>query len=218
MIIKITPGTQNEWANWGENPVIAIDLGMSERKRTTGFAYSPDSLFVLKATSFNATIGECTTRVCDLIREKKEHSKVALIIEAPLSFAFDGSGNPTARRPIEVTDQERPWHHQPACGLGLIAVLFLRRILDELQPIKRDVTLHVFEGFISGEITEVGPPAKHRSHLRDAHNLVTAFQDKGHVLVSVTGATGSLLPLVRDSIDNRIPAIIQVSQGNYKFI
>ena len=218
MSINILPGTQDQRSQWGEEPVIAIDLGMSELKKTTGFAYVPEDLFSIKSTSLGATIGDCVARICEVIARPEAPFKIALIIEAPLSFAFDNSGNPTARRPIEVTDQVRPWHHQPACGLGLLAVLILRRILAEAQPEGRNLTLHVFEGFISGEISEVGPPARHRSHRRDAHNLVTAFQNKEQVLVTNSSATGSLLPLVDATMNNTIPAIIQVTQAHYRFI
>jgi ribonuclease HI len=151
-------------------PVIAIDLGFSEKAATCGVAWRSDAAKTeIRATTF----AECVSLVAELIR-RGPAGEVALILEAPLSGCFNAEGNPIARdfdakrgdgRSLE---SGRGWYYGAGASVTLAAVFFLRRLRDALAATDADVTVSLFEGFVTfkQQATE---------HTDDARRLLEHF-------------------------------------------
>ena len=152
-------------------PLVAVDLGFSGRSRTTGVAWSLPSRSDAKKHWF----GEAAAVVAAQFRSLGE---AALVLEAPLSAAFDKSGNPRPRGGFEREPQRRWWSVGPGAATALSALFFLRLLESELRAV--NVTVHLVEGFVSGDA--FGDHAKVAAALRDG------FQGKCKCLWhSVTG-------------------------------
>ena len=100
-----------------------------------------------KNKAYSFTFGRACQRVQDAAVNGR--GVLHLVLEAPLSRAFNKDGNPIARRvdiqTIDGAPHERPWYRQAA----LPALTAAARLLSELEgrPPKRDIAL--FEGFVS---------------------------------------------------------------------
>ena len=131
--------------------------------------------------------------------------ETVLILESPLSYRLDATGGPVDRKPLE-DDPHRPWHYQPAIGLALTAILFLRELIKRAgsTPSK----LIVFEGFVSGTFNG-------RTHVRDAKNLLTHFE-RGHVLTPPGQETHSFLRLVSGEIRDTPAAVLKIVEKDYE--
>lgn len=204
--MKIIPGTNKKVPTLCKKLVIAVDLGMSDGGRTTGI-WSTRGLPMSRAC---VTFGEAVKCIKKLLNG--DHNEATLILEAPLSGTFTKSGDPTARSNLE-TNPARPWHHQPAAGLGLLAILFLQRVMEACEA--REASLHLYEGFVTGDFRGHG---KNRTHRRDAYNLAKAFSRPDHEIKTPPNGAKSLLPLAAPHISRKPPAVIQVSAANYQTI
>jgi len=136
--------TEREARHFNRLPVIAVDLGFSGRNRTTGVAWSPSSSSHSEATKHQ--FGEAVTEVANLIRPLRE---VVLVLEAPLSSAFNGRGNPRPRGQFEREPHCRWWSVGSGAATALSALFFLRQLHCKLES--SSVTIHLVEGFVSGD-------------------------------------------------------------------
>jgi hypothetical protein len=123
-------------------PLVAIDLGFSGKKRTTGVAWALPS----ESNAKNHQFGEAVNAVAEKCRSLVE---VTLILEAPLSAAFDDFGNPRPRGDFERKPQSRWWSAGSGAATALSALFFLRQLRSEFKT--SNVTIHLVEGFVSGE-------------------------------------------------------------------
>lgn len=123
-------------------PIVAVDLGFSGRSRTTGVAWALPSGPGAEKHQF----GEAVTTVA---RKCGPVGEVALILEAPLSAAFNSHGNPRPRGSFEREPQSRWWSVGPGAATALSALFFLRQLESQLKTAR--VTIHLVEGFVSGE-------------------------------------------------------------------
>ena len=124
-----------------KRPLVAVDLGFSGNERTTGVAWALPSQSDAKKHQF----GEAVTAVVEKCRSLVE---VTLILEAPLSAAFDDLGNPRPRGDFERKPQSRWWSAGSGAATALSALFFLRQLYFELKT--ASVTIHLVEGFVSG--------------------------------------------------------------------
>lgn len=124
-----------------KRPLVAVDLGFSGKKRTTGMAWALPSESDAKKHQF----GETVKAVAEKSRLLAE---ITLILEAPLSAAFDDLGNPRPRGDFEREPRARWWSVGPGAATALSALFFLRQLHCELET--ANVTIHLVEGFVSG--------------------------------------------------------------------
>src|SRR5579862_5910591 len=106
---------------WGSGNWVFLDIGFS-KGRTCGIAFGDEE--PVKA-SFAEAVRELLRRIPGLWPE------VNLVIEAPLSAAFDSLGNPTGRSIERESDgRTRYWYIGAGCVV-MTAAMYLLRSLDE---------------------------------------------------------------------------------------
>lgn len=89
-------------------------------------------------------------------------SPLNLLIEAPLSVAFNAAGNPTGRSIERRNRQIRYWYLGLGCGV-LVAATYLLRAIYDTRP---DREIRLFEGLASFK-----PRGIRSSHSDDVCNL-----------------------------------------------
>lgn len=115
---------------------VFVDLGFSEKARSCG-------LLIGNEQPIEVTFSELRTRLLKIIAVADK--PLNLLIEAPLSIAFNEHGNPT-RRAIEKREgQTRYWYVGPGCCVLVAATHLLRAVYD--APPNREIRL--FEGLAS---------------------------------------------------------------------
>lgn len=120
---------------------VFVDLGFSRQAKSCGFAVDdcpPEEL----------TFGCLVRRTLDVVRSAS--TPVNLLLEAPLSAAFDKSGNPTGRRIEKRGSQVRYWYLGSACVVLVAATYLLRQVHDAALKEPRNIApIRLFEGFVS---------------------------------------------------------------------
>ena len=164
MVSKIIAGCTTD-INKDSGQWLIVDIGFSSREPTCG---------VWKGTG-----NPCVVTFGDLARlatrevQEAGPSPLNLLIEAPLSVAFQQNGNP-ARRSCDSQDgKQRDWYVN-AGATTLIAAGYLLRALHGCQR-QRDVRL--FEGFVSFKPSGSSPRSKAEriaAHKKDVLKLKNA--------------------------------------------
>ena len=160
MAHKIRAGTYQELIeSKASDDWVFIDIGFSEKKKTSGF---------LKG----AGEAECLTFGCLVKRVVKEANEATdhlnLVIEAPLSVAFNKDGNPIFRKPEcrKKTDNDKPeyrrWYQS-----GLVTMVAAGKLLRELH-VRGSRKVRLFEGFLSFKSKS---SRTCESHIRDVKKL-----------------------------------------------
>jgi len=88
-------------------------------------------------------VGSPVSDICNFVSNRK--APVNLVIEAPLSVAFDMKGNPKGRKPEKQNGKTRYWYVGLGCS-AMVAATYLIKALSEIQ-VKNEIRL--FEGFVS---------------------------------------------------------------------
>ena len=155
-VSKISAGTRLK-----RLPRLAIDLGFSGSSRSCGWAcqHRGDLSPQTKRLTYPACIRET---VALLARD----SEIVLIVEAPLSAAFNASGAPCARGEFEATLPPRWWNLRAGAQMALAAQYFLKALGAALPPRS---TQYLIEGFVAGDASG--------DHDRVAETLCGAFGD-----------------------------------------
>ena len=84
--------------NWGSGNWIFIDIGFSNKSKSCGVLLGDDAPF---ETTFGELYGSIESQFA-------HHEKqINLVIEAPLSVAFDKNTNPKGRTPDRINGQPR---------------------------------------------------------------------------------------------------------------
>lgn len=159
-------------------PTVAIDIGFGNSS-TSGIAWSeaPSQSPELFTTDF----GSCPDKVLSCV---KGHGEFNLILEAPLFGAFDNSGNPVGRLPLEKRSEAiRYWYLQAGANVGLGALFLLRELATRAEG--REI--HLFEGFVSfkSDVSDHKTDAKlllselRKGHDGDIRNLAYTAQERG---------------------------------------
>lgn len=145
-----------------KRPIVAVDLGFSGKRRTTGVAW----ILATESDAKKHQFGEAANTVAQKCRSLVD---VTLILEAPLSAAFDNLGNPRPRGDFECEPRTRWWSVGPGAATALSALFFLQQLHRELK--NASVTIHLVEGFVSGDASD--------DHAKVAAALRDGFQGKG---------------------------------------
>ena len=139
---------------------------------------------------------------------QRQDSPINLMIEAPLSMAFDQRGNPIPRRVEKFGSQTRPWYSGPGATV-LIATLHLIVHLREYCP---EASIKLFEGFVSFK-----PPEAKSDHIWDAVRLSDSIRSGPNEMVEFWGqedleAQGTVLSsvFIPCGFDPGVPAIVRI--------
>ena len=174
-------------ANRSSGDWLFVDMGFSEKTRSCGFLDGENMPVRL-------TFADLVSRLVSVV--KTSGPCLNLVIEAPLSVAFDLSGNPVGRTIERRNGQSRCWYFGLGCAV-LVASTYLLRNLHSSVP-KREIRL--FEGFVSFK----------KKGARSNHCLdVVALRD---VAFGVTGA-GRIVPpeLLAANPDHAVVSAFRVS-------
>jgi hypothetical protein len=142
---------------WGGGAWVFLDIGFSNKVKSCGLLIND---LDPEAVRFN----EAQSRILDLVETSGE--PVKLMIEAPLSVAFDKSGNPTGRSIEKQDGKTRYWYNGLGCGVMVAAMYLLREI--QLSAPNRTVLL--FEAFVSYKDRKI--KSDHRRDVRLMREVV----------------------------------------------
>lgn len=142
---------------------LIIDMGFSQKGKTCGVILPDDQALL-------CTFAEMRAHV-----EKEARSPglpLNLLIEAPLSVAFNNNGNPSPRSPDVTPLQRRDWYYNAGVGMQIASMYLLRG----LSQTSRERDIRLFEGFVSFK-------SKKTPHLVDAHKLKAAIYEGGDATI-----------------------------------
>jgi len=145
--------------SWAKGTWLILDIGFSNSKKTCGIIIGDSKADNLK---FNDAIDE-------VIRIAREKPLLNLVIEAPLSVAFDKLGNPKTRSIEKEGARNRLWYVGPGCAV-LVAAMYLMRRLYDSRP---SADIKLFEGFVSYK-----SKVARSSHSRDVELLRKAIKGR----------------------------------------
>lgn len=127
---------------------LILDIGFAKTgRRTCG-------LLVNRESPVEIDFNETTERLCHFIANSTK--PVNLVIEAPLSVAFDSKGNPTGHAVEKQGSKTRYWYTGLGCAVMVAALYLVRRIITEAPS---NVEIRLFEGFVS--FKEKGTESNH---------------------------------------------------------
>ncbi|MEJ1382414.1 MAG: hypothetical protein RPT95_15840 [Candidatus Sedimenticola sp. (ex Thyasira tokunagai)] len=185
---EITP--DEEW--------LILDIGFANKSASCGLLVNTEPPVELK---FN----DAKERICEFIT--KSRGPVNLLIEAPLSVAFDLKGNPKGRAVEKQGSKTRYWYVGLGCTVTT-AALYLMKAISEIQS---DIEVRLFEGFVS--FKEKGKKSNHSRDvtlLREVIDNPTLFSESIFEAEALKMATSDTLKsaFLVAGIDAGIPALI----------
>lgn len=145
---------------WSDGTWLILDIGFSNTKKSCGLLLGDSEPEPLQ-------FGEAIWRVVNIA---KSETSLNLVIEAPLSVAFDKFGNPKARSIDKKDKQSRPWYVGPGCAVMVATMYLLRKLCDSCPPAE----VRLFEGFVSFKSRET-----RSSHSDDVNCLRDAIKKEG---------------------------------------
>jgi hypothetical protein len=137
-----------------------VDVGFSSKRRSCGLVCNDDTPKALTFAEARARI--IAAAAVPEAANVGNKATLNLLIEAPLSVAFDERGNPTGRIFEKLTEGHRYWNEGGGC-LVMTAAMYLLRALHDSKP-RRKVRL--FEGFVSFKVK-----GQATSHCEDVETL-----------------------------------------------
>ena len=132
---------------------LILDIGFANNAASSG-------LLINKEPPVELRCNEAVEKICRFISKSEE--PVNLVIEAPLSVAFDVNGNPKGRSVEKQGTKTRYWYVGLGCTV-MVASLYLMRAITEATP---KVEVRLFEGFVSFKEAD-----KKSNHSRDVELL-----------------------------------------------
>ena len=162
----IVPGVR-EQARRDSGQWVFVDIGFSGSSKSCGIAIGDSQPRDLRYSDM----------VSRIARELEAGaSPVNLLIEAPLSVAFNASGNPTGRTIEKKGRQTRYWYVGAGAAM-LLATTHLLRCLNDMRP-SREVRL--FEGFAS--FKSRGRRSSHADDVSNLRSIVWGGSHKGTIV------------------------------------
>lgn len=158
---------------------VYVDPGFSCSRRTCGLLTGTGETRVL-------TFGELTRELVGLARHPGP--ALHLVIEAPLSIAFNSAGNPAGRSIERRGSQVRYWYAGLGCAV-LVASTHLVRALTDAVPARE---IRLFEGFVSFKNRRIA--SDHCADVRRLEAVVHGQAGAGRIV------TPDQLPVSRDHI------------------
>jgi hypothetical protein len=143
---------------WSSGIWFILDIGFSSKRKTCGFLLHDDEP---KKAKFDEAIEA-------VIKAAQENKILNLVIEAPLSVAFDKYGNPKARAYEKQGNKTRYWYAGPVCAVMVAAMYLMKKVFDS-NPSNE---IRLFEGFVSYKSRE-----EKSNHLRDVERLRESIRD-----------------------------------------
>ena len=140
VLLPVTADTQ--LAALGQLPVIAVDMGFSGKTASCGYAIRANANDPV--VSENKRFHDCLATV---VKQFENLGEAILILEAPLSSAFDRLGNPQPRGDFERHPKPRWWSLGPGASMSLAAMYFLKRFVEAVPA---HTKCHLIEGFVVG--------------------------------------------------------------------
>ncbi len=140
---------------------LILDIGFANKAKSCG-------LLINRETPIDLQFYQAQEEICRFISRSTKH--VNLVIEAPLSVAFDSKGNPTGRAIEKIDNRTRYWYAGLGCAV-MVAALYLVKAITEI-PINSEVRL--FEGFVSFKDS-----IKKSNHSRDVELLRAVIENPG---------------------------------------
>lgn len=140
-------------ANRNSGEWVFVDLGFAQAAKSCG-------LLVGDGESKDVSFSQLRREVLEIVSANGK--PLNLLIEAPLSVAFNENGNPTGRLVERREKQTRYWYVGLGCSV-LVAATYLLRAIQDARP-KREIRL--FEGLASFK-----PKGVRSSHSDDVLNL-----------------------------------------------
>jgi hypothetical protein len=183
---------------WGNGNWAFLDVGFANEARTCGYAFGNEPPRLLR-------FGEVREELVQVIAQSA--SPVNLVIEAPLSVAFDMHGNPKGRRIERQGKETRYWYVGLGCAVMTAALYIVRYIIES----ETSTTVKLFEGFVS--FKQRGTNSKHMEDVNALRNAVkesTKLQDSSYSPVDLTIDNTDVLQsaFYVSGIDCGIPAVI----------
>lgn len=161
-----------EISNW-----FVMDIGFSSSSKSCGIYIVENNT---PKTPVDLPYG---SMLREFERFAKNKTKIGIIIEAPLSLAFQkaknldkptmNSGSPIARKQIEIEDETkyRYWYN----GAGSMVTLATINFLHEIKNLLTDKEVHFYEGFVSFKKSPEQEKGKKSPHHHDAIALYDAI-------------------------------------------
>lgn len=140
---------------------IITDIGFSNQKRTCGLSFNLGEPVCVN-------FSELKSKITEHIRHAQ--SPCNLLIEAPLSVAFDRHLNPIGRSIEREGSKTRYWYVGLGCAVMTAALYLVRAIHD--AKLANDVRL--FEGFVTYKSKD-----ERSDHLADVRLLREVVRDPG---------------------------------------
>ena len=181
---------------------VFVDMGFSKDSKSCGIAVGGCSPCVIRYQDLGSRIAH---------ELKNASSPLNLLIEAPLSVAFDAKGSPTGRKIEKRREGTRYWYVGAGAAM-LLATTYLLRRLYEMHP-TREVRL--FEGFASFKSTE--KPSSHKKDVCDLRSVAWGTSKKGRIVGKdgLKMADNDILcsAFAVSGMDFGIPAVVVVEDG-----
>lgn len=142
--------------SWSTGKWMFIDIGFSSKSSSCGVLFHDSK-------PERRTFGEA---VEDVKVATRTSSILNLVIEAPLSVAFDKSGNPIGRSIEKHNHQTRYWYVGAGCVVMISTLYLIKQVISE-NPAGE---VKLFEGFVSYKTVK-------SDHLRDVKLLHDVIKD-----------------------------------------
>ncbi len=140
---------------------VFVDLGFANAKSSCG-------LLIDDGDPVELTFAHMAGEVCDFAR--RSSSPMNLVLEAPLSVAFNAAGNPAGRAPEKRGSETRYWYVGLGCTVMVAATYLVRALLNT----RSSCDVRLFEGFASFK-----PKGSKSSHAGDVLALRSAAWTPG---------------------------------------
>jgi len=186
---------------------LILDIGFSSMGKTCGLKRNSDGPVELQ-------FSDARKEICLSISDSKQ--PVNLVIEAPLSVAFDEQGNPKGRAFEKQGSKTRYWYCNGGCVV-MVAALYLIRAINEM-PNSKSVETRLFEGFVSFKAdTEQSSHSRDVELLRKVIDCPKKNRDK-KILTKGKGIKRDENDVLQSAflvagVDAGIPPVIVVSKG-----
>lgn len=155
----------NEIHEISEQPIVAVDLGFANSKKSCGIAFQETRREECRVESLD--FGQCVESTVKFLLENTDS---VLIVEAPLSGLFDSTGNPKGRLPFEKAEgKTRYWYAGPGAAVGLGAIFFFTHLSERVNS-SSSITASVIEGFVSFKTRSSDDREDARALLKDFRN------------------------------------------------
>jgi hypothetical protein len=152
--------TSGEW--------VFVDLGFAQTAKSCG-------LLVGDGEPKEVSFSQLRTEVIEIVTAGGK--PLNLLIEAPLSVAFNVKGNPTGRSIERRKKQTRYWYVGLGCSV-LVAATYLLRSIHDVRPVRE---IRLFEGFASFKSKDLC--SSHSDDVLNLRKLIWENAEKsGHIV------------------------------------